>query len=379
MGYNGYLYLDYGHRYDTPGKRNEKENFYEWRFNLDLGRMIKKRAEELGMYVFETNPNSDKVHDIGLTKRATLANNKWNAQNKPSKALFVSVHANYYNAQSNGCETYTATNASSTSKKAAKTVNDCMWEEMRKIHSDFKNRGTKVENFTVIKKASMPSILIETAFYSNMKDLDLLRNHKPEFCEGILKGICKHFGITYKAPNGSSTSKPVVEQNLPVMHKAKVKATQLNIRAGAGTNFESLGMVKDGTILDVVSTSGDWSKVKYGNGYGFANNNYLVVIKEESKPVEKPNNEVNKVEDKKGYFVIVYEGDTDKTIAEVLAWELGESKTVLVEASKYKPGDEIKSYAIGKCCDTVECDVEIQGKNRNETLDLVRNFAKNVG
>lgn len=281
-----------------------------------MSKRIKSRLEDHNIYVFLTNPNSNKVSDIGLTKRANLANEKWKSQGKPSKALFVSIHANYYNAQSNGCETYVATNASSTSKKAANTVNTEMHKEVCKVYSSFRNRGVKVENFTVIKKAYMPSILVESAFYSNMKDLDLLRNHKDAFTEGIVRGMCKHFGITYK-PKTSAPSKPVVESKPATPAKPTENKTEVN-------------------------------------------------------KVDKPNNN-------DGFFVIVYEGDADKTIAEVLAWELGESKTVLVEADKYKHGNELKSYAIGKCCDKVECDVEIQGKNRNETLDLVRAFAKNVG
>ena len=35
------LILDAGHAKNTAGKRNEKENFYEWEFNNDMQHKIK--------------------------------------------------------------------------------------------------------------------------------------------------------------------------------------------------------------------------------------------------------------------------------------------------------------------------------------------------
>ena len=55
------LILDAGHSFSTAGKRNEKENFYEWQFNNDMQHKIKTRCEELGIKVFLTNPNPQNV------------------------------------------------------------------------------------------------------------------------------------------------------------------------------------------------------------------------------------------------------------------------------------------------------------------------------
>ena len=46
------LILDAGHSFDTKGKNNLKENFYEWEFNNDMQYKIKSRCEELGITVF---------------------------------------------------------------------------------------------------------------------------------------------------------------------------------------------------------------------------------------------------------------------------------------------------------------------------------------
>ena len=192
------LILDAGHSFDTKGKNNAKENFYEWEFNNDMQYKIKARCEALGIKVFLTNPNPDKVSDIALTTRASLANDYWLRNSKP-KTIFISLHANAYsNESARGTETYIAKNASATSKSFAKVLNDEIVKTMKKIDNNTKDRGVKSENFTVIYKASMPSVLVEYGFYTNLDDLKILKNNRNELVEATVKAICSYFDIEYK-------------------------------------------------------------------------------------------------------------------------------------------------------------------------------------
>ena len=195
------LILDAGHSFSTAGKRNEKENFYEWEFNNDMQYKIKARCEDLGIKVFLTNPNPQSVSDLPLTTRANLANDYWIKNNK-CKAIFISIHANAFsNSNTRGTETYIASNASSTSKNFAKVLNDNIVKAMKKLDTNAKDRGVKSENFTVIYKASMPSVLVEYGFYSNLDDLKILKNNKDELVEATVKAICDYFNIEYKEKN----------------------------------------------------------------------------------------------------------------------------------------------------------------------------------
>ena len=192
------LILDSGHAKNTPGKNNAKENFYEWQFNNDMQYKIKARCEESGIKVFLTNPNPSTVSDISLSTRANLANDYWIKNNKP-KSIFISLHANAFsNASARGTETYIASNASTTSKNFAKVLNDNIVSVMKKLDPASKDRGVKSENFTVIYKASMPSVLCEYGFYSNLDDLKILKNNKDELVEATVKAVCQYFGIEYK-------------------------------------------------------------------------------------------------------------------------------------------------------------------------------------
>ena len=103
-----------------------------------------------------------------------------------------------------GTETYVAGNASSNSKKAAKYVNDEIVKAIKKIDSNGKDRGVKTESFTVIYKASMPSILIEYAFYTNKDDLKILKDNKDELVEATVIAICKYFNVTHKSPTNNN-------------------------------------------------------------------------------------------------------------------------------------------------------------------------------
>ena len=192
------LILDAGHAKNTAGKNNLKENFYEWEFNNDMQYKIKARCEELGIKVFLTNPNPNKVSDIPLSTRANLANDYWIKNNK-CKAIFISIHANAFsNSNTRGTETYHATNASTTSKNFAKVLNDNIVKAMKELDPASEDRGVKTENFTVIYKASMPSVLCEYAFYSNLDDLKILKNNRSEVVEATVKAICQYFNIEYK-------------------------------------------------------------------------------------------------------------------------------------------------------------------------------------
>lgn len=197
------IILDSGHNEYVKGKCNG--DFKEWDFNNKMQYKIKNRVEDHGIEVYLTNPNPEKKDEIGLSKRSTLANDYWTKKNKP-KAIFISLHGNAYNnATARGTETYHATNASTSSKTFAKTLNDEIVKTMQSLDKSAKNRGVKSQDFTVIYKALMPSVLVEYGFYTNPNDLKILKNNQDDLTEATVKAICKYFGIEYKPPKKEDT------------------------------------------------------------------------------------------------------------------------------------------------------------------------------
>ena len=224
------LILDSGHAKNTPGKNNAKENFYEWEFNNDMQYKIKKRCEELGIKVFLTNPNPSTVSDIPLSTRSSLANDYWLRNSKP-KSMFISLHANAFSSSSaRGTETYHASNASTASKDFAKVLNNEVVKVIKSLDKNAKDRGVKCKDWTVIQKASMPSVLLEYAFYTNLDDLKILKNNRNELVEATVKAICQYFGITYKASNQSTNNSTTTSKLYKVClgaYKNKNNATKI--------------------------------------------------------------------------------------------------------------------------------------------------------
>lgn len=275
------LILDSGHNEYVKGKEAPDKSMREWEFNREIQNQLKKRAEEHGLSVYLTNPSPEKKDEIGLTKRSEAANNYWKSKGKP-ESLFVSLHANAYGASFNdarGTETYIASNASQTSKKAAELIQESIYKTMKVLDGEAKNRGVKTSDFTVIYKAMMPAILIEYAFYTNKEDLVILKNKRTELVEATMEGICKYFNLTYK---------PITSE-----------------------------------------------KKEYEN-------------------------------------CIVYSGEVDKTIAQVLSWGL--KNYIMVDSKAYNTSLANKVFVIGNAVNSIKGDVNLNGADRWETLNMVLKY-----
>ena len=272
------IILDSGHAKSTGGKRSPDNSLYEWEFNNDMQYRIKARLEQLGFQVYLTNPNPKTVKDIALSTRASLANTQWQRKGKPN-ALFVSLHANAYGTwtTANGVEVFYAKNASARSKKCASVMCKHIHEALKKVRPGSVNRGVKSENFTVIYKAAMPSILIEYAFYTNREDLKVLKNNRAELCEATVKALCELFNITYKKSsqiNNTPAVQPVVKPSQPsstktsflvkIIYKGK---EGLNIRQNADVNSKIKGQVFEGQVFTIVEVKNGFGKLKSGAGW----------------------------------------------------------------------------------------------------------------
>ena len=64
-----------------------------------------------------------------------------------------------------------------------------------------KNRGVKKSaDLYVLRATKMPAVLIEGGFMTNREEAKLLlsEEYRKQCAEGICKGVCSYFGVTYK-------------------------------------------------------------------------------------------------------------------------------------------------------------------------------------
>lgn len=108
--------------------------------------------------------------------------------NSTSADLFISIHTNAFNAQSNGTESFTKTTAINRVKDLSRNIANALSSKLSLV-----NRGHKEANFTVIKYANMPALLVESAFITNYNDALKLRDRQDEFANIIANEIVKMF------------------------------------------------------------------------------------------------------------------------------------------------------------------------------------------
>ena len=150
-----YLVLgDGGHAEKVAGKCAPDKSLHEWKFNQEVDTKMDKRCKDHGIDYYQTNPSPTGKDEMGLSKRAELANAHWKKLGKP-KALLMSYHANaYYFEDENGkkkvefnsargTETFVGSNASKNSKNAAKYIQDEIVKTMKSLDKNAKNRGVK--------------------------------------------------------------------------------------------------------------------------------------------------------------------------------------------------------------------------------------------
>jgi len=58
--------------------------------------------------------------------------------------------------------------------------------------------------------------------------------------------------------------------------KVKLNSGSLNVRKGPSTNQPKVGMLANGTVVEMLGTSGDWTQIKNGNLTGYVYTKYVV-------------------------------------------------------------------------------------------------------
>ena len=211
-----------------------------------IGKALIKELQARGHEVVDVTPADSAGESLsGRARRANAA----------GADFFVSIHLNA--GGGTGTEVYTTSNSGAKDEAAAtsKAVAEVL---------GLKNRGHKTANFTVLVKTSMPAMLVEVCFVDTAKDAEAYQRTTPEKIAAAIA-----YGIVggNKAPATKEASKPVATDGYIV----RIKASVLNVRAGAGTNFPVVTTVKKGEAYTIVgwamNGSTKWGRLKSGAGW----------------------------------------------------------------------------------------------------------------
>ena len=129
----------------------------------------------------------------------------------------------------------------------------------------YKNRGVKYStSLYFLKHTKNPALLIECCFVTDPEDVDLYNADK--MAQAIVKGIT---GVKPSIPSTSTPSAPSTSNTLTSTKefKVKIKASSLNIRAGAGIKYKKIGSITDKGIYTIIDTQGSWGLLKSKKGW----------------------------------------------------------------------------------------------------------------
>lgn len=230
--------------------------------------------------VLDINNRVDKYlqnQDIENTNTRTTdvfvtLNDRTNRANSLGVNSFVSIHCNSSDSPSaQGLETYCY-------KFAYRPLSDAIHSELIEDGLYTKNRGVKEGNLHVVRETNMDACLVELGFITNEEDYNLIMNNKDRFAKAIAKGICKFNGVAWKESESPSEGFANGDYS---GRKARVTADILNVRWDRGTEYDVIGQVKNGDILNLQYYLNGWVSIEGFNGnkgLGYVSTKYLELL-----------------------------------------------------------------------------------------------------
>ena len=204
--------LDAGHGGSDSGAvyngRLEKND------NLRITLAVGERLARSGERVLYTRTDDSTVD---LTYRSTMANSA-------GATYFVSFHRNSASTVGRGVEVYyyTGLSAQSTAARMAAPVQDAL------VACGFHNRGVKQANFSVLRRTSMPAILVELAFINNEAENAKLDAEFDRIADAIASALLTFVGktLTPATTQPPETEPPTTEPKATEPKATEPKATE---------------------------------------------------------------------------------------------------------------------------------------------------------
>lgn len=165
-----------GHEQNAQGAVNKTHGVTEFQFNSELASLIQEALDHEGIdnvVVFRENGYSQLPYDI----------------NRTSADIALELHANAANTVAKGCETlYWHTS------KNGKRLASCIQDSILGIYKPLADRKIKPKNqgdrgATVLRKTSMPCVILEPFFIDNNQDYKYAKKNIEVLAFSIVDGI----------------------------------------------------------------------------------------------------------------------------------------------------------------------------------------------
>jgi N-acetylmuramoyl-L-alanine amidase len=171
--------IDPGHGGPDPGAIGIG-GIQEKEIVIDVSRQVANLLERQGIQVVLTRPDD---RDLDLEPRVQIAR-------QVNATVFVSIHANAISMsrpEINGVETYYY--SSPASARLAQSIHNRLLQM-----TGSRDRGVRSSRFYVLRRTTMPAVLVETGFVTGQEDAPRLAmaNYRTLLAEAISRGILEY-------------------------------------------------------------------------------------------------------------------------------------------------------------------------------------------
>jgi N-acetylmuramoyl-L-alanine amidase len=209
--------IDAGHNFSSFDTGAQGNGLREQDITFGIASKLKPMLEGVGVEVVMTRTHL--AHNIGLNYDDSLAE-RCRIANNSKCDFFISIHCNSHpNTSANGTEVLVYRFGG----EAEKLANNVL-EKIVKALGTY-DRGAKEYNAKVLRSTNMSAILVETAFISNAKEAELLKDKQSEFARAIFEGVCDYLGIDTNQTDKEAENaiKPKIESGNDIDYVLKTK------------------------------------------------------------------------------------------------------------------------------------------------------------
>ncbi len=183
------IYIDQGHNPSSPNAGAEGNGFVEQDITYEIGVRLAELLRSNGNFDVRLSRPTPTT-SLGTTNSSSLRA-RVDAANAFGADYFVSLHTN------------ASTNSSVSGSEALVYDEPSIASELGEDILLWLNRTTGLRNrgiverpgLYVLRKTSMPAVLVEMGFISNASDAQLMNNSPELFAEGIYNGILQYTGL----------------------------------------------------------------------------------------------------------------------------------------------------------------------------------------
>lgn len=184
------IYIDQGHNPRDYNTGAEGNGFFEQDITYDVGVRLYNLLRNNP--AFEPRLSRTTPNEVLGTSNSTSLSARTREANSWGADIFLSIHTNASpNESATGSEaliySYSSTVANDLSEDILKQLN---------LVTGLRNRGViERPGLYVLKKTTMPAMIIEIGFITNPTDAELMAYSPNLFAEGIYRGILEYYNL----------------------------------------------------------------------------------------------------------------------------------------------------------------------------------------